>query len=78
MNYSNPFVMMMNMGSNPFQQMMNMGQPAQYTPIDRNKLQNGINNLSKNDLANIVSQARARGIDEKDIEAGLNFILSLR
>lgn len=69
---------MMNMGngSNPLQQMMNIGNVQQ--PIDKNKFQNGLANLTKNDLANIVNKARAQGMSETDIETGLNFILSLR
>lgn len=70
--------MMMNMGQgNPMQQMMSMGQP-QSTPINRQQLQGGLSKLTKNDLANIVKQARSQGLSEQDIEAGLNFILSLR
>ena len=78
MNYSNnPFAMMMNMGqNNPIQQMMKMGQP-QSTPINRQQLQSGLGKLTKNDLANIVKHARSQGMSEQDIEAGLNFILSL-
>ena len=81
MNSSNPLQMLMQMGSrqapNPLQQMMAMGTP-QHQPIDPQKFTAAAQNLDKQTLANLVTQARQQGIPETEIEAGLNFLLKLR
>lgn len=58
---------------NPFQQTR---PPVQ--KIDPNKLKEYASNLSKDNLFQLVQQARAQGIPDAEIEAGLNFILSLK
>ena len=59
--------------SNPFQQVR---PPAQ--KIDPDKLKEYAGNLSKDKLFQLVQQARAQGIPDAEIEAGLNYILSLK
>ena len=44
--------------------------------IDPQKFQQGVKNLSKETLAQLVQRARAQGIPDSEIEAGLNYILS--
>ena len=44
--------------------------------IDPQKFQQGVQNLSKEALAQLVQRARAQGIPDSEIEAGLNYILS--
>ena len=44
--------------------------------IDPQKFQQGVQNLSKETLAQLVQRARAQGIPDSEIEAGLNYILS--
>jgi hypothetical protein len=64
---------------NPMQMMMNMGQPRQQTPaINQQQFTSAMQNVSKEDLVNMVNVARQQGISEADIEAGLNFILKMR
>lgn len=55
----------------------NIQKPAQNPPINAQKLKQMAPQITKEDYAQLVSQARAQGISEKDIEAGLNFLLSL-
>ena len=62
---------------------MNFFNPLQQTrapiqKIDPNKLKEYASNLSKDNLFQLVQQARAQGIPDVEIEAGLNFILSLK
>ncbi len=83
----NPFQMMMQMSgmdaqsANPMAAMMNMGRgsaPTTQTPaINESQLRNGIAGMKKQDYVALVKQARAQGIAEEDIEAGLNFLLEL-
>ena len=81
MNSSNPLQMLMSMGQrqtpNPLQQMMALGQP-QKQPIDPQKFTAAATKLDKQTLANLVTQARQQGIQEEEIEQGLNFLLKLR
>ena len=44
--------------------------------IDPQKFQQGVQNLSKETLVQLVQRARAQGIPDSEIEAGLNYILS--
>ena len=44
--------------------------------IDSQKFQQGVQNLSKETLVQLVQRARAQGIPDSEIEAGLNYILS--
>ena len=44
--------------------------------IDPQKFKQGVQNLSKETLAQLVQRARAQGIPDSEIEAGLNYILS--
>ena len=44
--------------------------------IDPQKFQQGVQNLSKETLAQLVQRARTQGIPDSEIEAGLNYILS--
>ena len=44
--------------------------------IDPQKFQQGVQNLSKETLAQLVQRARVQGIPDSEIEAGLNYILS--
>lgn len=83
----NPFQMMMQMsgmsaqGANPMAAMMNMGRGSapttQKTPINESQLKSGISGMKKEDYVSLVKQARAQGIKEEDIEAGLKFLLEL-
>lgn len=71
------------MNFNPLQAMLqNMGQPRQQInnniPFDPEKFRQGISGLTKENLAQLVNQARAKGIPEEQIEQGLNFILKMR
>ena len=83
MNSFNPLQMLMQMGqpgaqgANPLQQMMGLG-TQQRQQIDPQKLAAAIGRLDKQDLANLVVQARKQGISEAEIEAGLNFLLKMR
>lgn len=51
---------------------------SQTAPIDPTKFQQGVQQLNKEALAQLVQQARARGISDSEIEAGLNYILKLK
>ena len=48
----------------------------QQPKINPEKFQQGVKNLSKETLAQLVQRARAQGIPDSEIEAGLNYILS--
>lgn len=48
----------------------------QQTQIDPEKFQQGVQSLSKESLAQLVQRARAQGIPDSQIEAGLNYILN--
>lgn len=50
--------------------------PRQNSQIDPIKFQQGIQNLSKETLIQLVQRARAQGIPDTEIEAGLNYILN--
>ena len=81
MGFSNPMQMMMSlMGNktNPFIQQMPQAKQNSYPPINQQQLINAIPKLSKEDLARVVQQARARGISEESIEQGLNFLLQFK
>ena len=72
------------MNSNLLSALMNMGNnqpqaPTQITPpINPEKMKQMIPNLTKENLVQLVQQARLQGIPEDQIEQGLNFILSLK
>lgn len=82
----NPMQMMMNLGKpqfNPMQMMMNMGsqqpmQNSQQTPIDKQRLIEGFSQFDKSSLAQLVEEARMKGIPDDQIEQGLNFLLKMK
>lgn len=53
-------------------------QPKPQPQINPEKFQQGVQSLDKNALAQLVQRARAQGIPDSQIEAGLNYILSLK
>jgi hypothetical protein len=64
---------------------MNFFNPMQFKPqnsfnqqpqFDPAKFQQGVQNLTKEHLVQLVQQARAQGIPDSQIEAGLNYILN--
>lgn len=55
--------------------MQQMSQKNTNTPIDRNKLMNGVNGFDQQKWQSLVTQARRQGISEADIESGLKFLL---
>ena len=76
---------------NPMQIMSNMipqrnngmgrffgGQPQQKSPINQQQMISAIPNLNKNQLSQLVMQARAQGMADDVIEQGLNFLLSFK
>lgn len=67
----------MQMGKNPSESFPNIKTPASNQPINLSQLKQVTPQLTKEDYVQLVSQARAQGISEKDIEDGLNFLLSL-
>lgn len=69
--------LLMQMGKGRTMPFPNIQKPAQNPPINAQKLKQMAPQITKEDYAQLVSQARAQGISEKDIEAGLNFLLSL-
>lgn len=69
--------LLMQMGKGRTMPFPNIQKPAQNLPINAQKLKQMAPQITKEDYAQLVSQARAQGISEKDIEAGLNFLLSL-
>lgn len=68
---------LMQMRKNPQESFLNIQNPASNQTINLQQLKQITPQLSKEDYAQLVSQARAQGISEKDIEDGLNFLLSL-
>ena len=79
MNTFNPMQMMMN---NLFPQRnyapMQFPQQQQKSPINQQQFISAAPNLSKQQLSQLVMQARAQGISEDAIEQGLNFLLSFK
>lgn len=55
--------------------MQQMSQKNANTPIDRNKLMNGVSGFDQQKWQSLVAQARKQGISEADIESGLKFLL---
>ena len=77
----NPFQMMMG-GSigNPMQMMQQMmgGKKFQNNvKINPEQMKQFMPNINKNMLAQLVEQARQKGISEEEIEKGLDFLLKL-
>ena len=77
MNFYNPMQSLMQMRKNSQKPFLNIQNPASNQNINLQQLKQITPQLSKEDYAQLVSQARAQGISEKDIEDGLNFLLSL-
>lgn len=66
------------MNSNMVNSLMNMGKGGQNPPpFNPNQFKKMASKLTKENLAQIVQQARAQGIPEEQIEQGLNIILNL-
>ena len=67
---------------NPMQMMNNLIPQRAYmpnnTPINQQQFISAAPNLSKQQLSQLVMQARAQGISEDAIEQGLNFLLSFK
>lgn len=82
MPYSNPIEALMRLGqkqsANPLQQLAQIGTQKQQQPINPQQFTQAVSKLDKNALASLVQQARQQGIPEKEIEAGLDFLLKLR
>lgn len=78
MSFSNPLQALMQMGRGPMMNALpNIQKPAQNPPINIQQLKQALPQLTKENYAQLVSQARAQGISEQDIESGLNFLLQL-
>lgn len=78
MTFSNPLQALMQMGRGPIMNALpNIQKPAQNPPINIQQLKQALPQLTKENYAQLVSQARAQGISERDIESGLNFLLQL-
>ena len=78
MTFSNPLQALMQMGrSSMMNTLPNIQKPAQNPPINIQQLKQALPQLTKENYAQLVSQARAQGISEQDIESGLNFLLQL-
>ena len=80
MNTFNPMQIMSNMipqRNNGLNQLFG-GQPQQKSPINQQQMISAIPNLSKNQLSQLVMQARAQGIADDVIEQGLDFLLSFK
>ena len=78
MTFSNPLQALMQMGRGPIMNALpNIQKPAQNPPINIQQLKQALPQLTKENYAQLVSQARAQGISEQDIELGLNFLLQL-
>lgn len=78
MTFSNPLQALMQMGRSPMMNALpNIQKPAQNPPINIQQLKQALPQLTKENYAQLVSQARAQGISEQDIESGLNFLLQL-
>lgn len=61
--------------TNQINQLFQQPQPQQFNPVQFNQM---ALNLDKTALINLVQRARQQGIDEQQIEAGLNYILNLK
>ena len=59
---------------NNYQPTMQFNRPQ----IDENKFNQEVTKLDKEKLVQLVKQARAQGIPDSQIEAGLNYILGLK
>lgn len=80
MNTFNPMQIMSNMipqRNNGLNQLFS-GQPQQKSPINQQQMISAIPNLNKNQLSQLVMQARAQGIADDVIEQGLDFLLSFK
>lgn len=78
MTFSNPLQTLMQMGRGSMMNALpNIQKPAQNPPINIQQLKQALPQLTKENYAQLVSQARAQGISEQDIESGLNFLLQL-
>ena len=77
MNFYNPMQSLMQMRKSSQKPFLNIQNPASNQNINLQQLKQITPQLSKEDYAQLVSQARVQGISEKDIEDGLNFLLSL-
>lgn len=78
MTFSNPLQALMQMGRGSMMNTLpNIQKPAQNPPINIQQLKQVLPQLTKENYAQLVSQARAQGISEQDIESGLNFLLQL-
>ena len=80
MNTFNPMQIMSNMipqRNNGMNQFFG-GQPQQKSPINQQQMISAIPNLNKNQLSQLVMQARAQGMADDVIEQGLNFLLSFK
>lgn len=78
MTFSNPLQALMQMGRGPMMNALpNIQKLAQNPPIYIQQLKQALPQLTKENYAQLVSQARAQGISEQDIESGLNFLLQL-
>ena len=80
MNTFNPMQIMSNMipqRNNGMGQFFG-GPPQQKSPINQQQMISAIPNLNKNQLSQLVMQARAQGIADDVIEQGLDFLLSFK
>lgn len=80
MNTFNPMQVMSNMipqRNNNIQQLFG-NQMQQKSPINQQQMISAIPNLNKNQLSQLVMQARAQGMADDVIEQGLNFLLSFK
>lgn len=78
MTFFNPLQALMQMGRGSMMNALpNISKPAQNPPINIQQLKQALPQLTKENYAQLVSQARAQGISEQDIESGLNFLLQL-
>jgi translation initiation factor RLI1 len=80
MNTFNPMQIMSNMipqRNNGMNQFFG-GQPQQKSSINQQQMISAIPNLNKNQLSQLVMQARAQGMTDDVIEQGLNFLLSFK
>ena len=68
----------MNNSFNPFNNYMGRPQSTQTPNISEEQFFSVTSTLDKASLQKLVSQARSRGISDKDIQAGLNILLQHR
>lgn len=82
----NPFQMMGGMNGignniNPMKMMQQMFGGKNYQqnipPVNHQQMKQLMPNINRNMLAQLVEQARQKGISEEDIEKGLDFLLKL-